>query len=363
MRTGDAPLTAPSRPAHARFMRRSSPDGKVKGEGARRFVTSSVMKRLNHYAIALGALAAPLVLVLSAKADLAQMNDGAPVMVITSSGGRISVHPGEPDGVVRIPGNPPGVQMSRFNVNPQTMSSYILPKPSGEALCRRQGPHGRQYFVPCGAGGAQPRVTPVQVRIPNLREGPHGVNITNPGGDLEVGVPTRMEMMLIKAGASPVSLDRTRGPYAVFGQNDVTMRSVSGNGWVVTQGNVDARDLSGFPHIISSMGRISVQSGPAMDRAIFYSRDGSVEWTINGVGGGPYRVELGTASARIYVRPGIGMNIDATSDSGVVVNSLDPSTISVGFAGQHAVSMTVGGGGPQITVHSQSGNVAILPAP
>ncbi|MBV8366503.1 MAG: hypothetical protein JO194_08365 [Candidatus Eremiobacteraeota bacterium] len=313
------------------------------------------MKRFNLIAIALAALAAPLVIVLSAKADLAQLNDGAPVINIKSTGGRIYVHPGEPDGMVRIPGNPNGVQMNRFNVDPQTMSTFCFPRPQALVGTRRG-------FRPAGTPANTSAAGCTQHKLP-LREGPHGVAINNPGSDVEVGVPNRFELMHIEAGASPVVIERTRGPFFITGQNDVTLRNVSGQGAVLTEGNIDARNMAGSFVGGSANGRLALVSNAALDRSQLYARFGEIDWTIEGLGGGPYRVQTDAAGARIFIRPGVGANIDATSDGGTVTNSLDPATTSVGFAGPHAVSMTVNGGGAQVTIHSKSGNIIIAPAP
>jgi hypothetical protein len=349
-------------------MRRGALHGKVEGEGPRGSFARNIMRRINFLAIALGVLAAPLAVVLSAKADLAQLNDGAPLTVINSTGGRITVHPGEPDGLVRVPNNAPGVQMSRFNVNPQTMGSICVPRP--QAFSAQRPPaafENKRGFHP---PAPNPNLNPNLNANPNcrvthlpLREGPHGVAINNPGSDLEVSVPSRFELMYIKANASPVLMERTRGPFIITGQNDVTLHGVAGMGYVQTAGNVDVRNPAGILGVATSVGRISVASGPALERLQLFSQSGDIDWTIAGVGGGPYRLELGSGAARIYVRPGVGANIDATSIGGSVVNLLDPSVASVGFSGPHAVAMTVGGGGAQIVVHSQNGSITIAPAP
>ncbi|MBV8082023.1 MAG: hypothetical protein JO293_07445 [Candidatus Eremiobacteraeota bacterium] len=310
------------------------------------------MKRFNHLAIAVAALAAPLLIVLSAKADLAQLNDGAPVVRIQSNGGRILVHPGEPDGVVRIPGNAPGVQMNRFDVPAQ--ASVCVPRP--QALMPRRG--GRPGLAP---PPPQPACVPHNF---NLRPGPHGVAINNPGSDIEVGVPNRTELMYIQGGTSPVTMERTRGPFFITGQNDVILHGVAGAGTVLTLGNIDARNPQGNLTAGTLNGHITLVSNAALDKATLVDRDtGDIDWTIEGVGGGPYRVQSGSGTARLYVRPGVGANITATSLGGTVNNLLDPSIAEVGVSRPHAVSMTVNGGGAQITVNSESGNIVIAPAP
>jgi hypothetical protein len=308
------------------------------------------MKRFNYLAVAFGAGAALSLLVLSAKADSAQMNDGAPLIVIKSNGGPISVHPSEPDGMVRVPGNAPGVQMNRFMVNREGWGKLTVPGFQAE---RGPGRPGRLGFS----------IPPRQINLPNLREGPHGVQIVNPGGELPVGVPNRFEAMFINAGASPVLMEQTRGPYAIVGQNDVTLHGVTGQGLVHTSGNIDVRNPSGRMRIDQiAGGRVVLQSGPTLDAVQINSVNGDVEWTINGVGGGPYRINCGSGLVKILVRPGVGANIIGDSLYGSVVSYVDPAMANVLLARPHAVSLIVGGGGPQIIVHSQSGNIVIATA-
>ena len=330
-------------------MRDSPPQGKVEPRGARGPFTPTFMKRFNHLAIAVAALAAPLLIVLSAKADLAQLNDGAPVVRIQSNGGRILVRPGEPDGVVRIPGNAPGVQMNRFDVPAQ--ASVCVPRP--QALMPRRG------VRPGAPPQQQPACVPHNF---NLRPGPHGVAINNPGSDIEVGVPNRTELMYIQGGASPVTMERTRGPYYIQGRGDVALHGVAGAGTVLTLGNIDARNPAGNLVAGTLNGHITLFSNAALDRATLVAREtGDIDWTIEGVGGGPYQVHLGSGAAHIFVGPGVGANIVAQSDLGIVTNLLDPSTTDIGSSRPHAVAMSVNGGGPQIIITSQAGNVTIAP--
>jgi hypothetical protein len=308
------------------------------------------MKRFNLLALALGAGAALLLLVLSAKADLAQTNDGAPFVIVKSSGGQITVRPSEPEGMVRVPGSAPGVQMSRFNVKAESYGTFSLPGLAGAGHPGRRP--GRGFNIP-----AQ------QFTLRNLHEGPHGVQIDNAGSDLPVGVPNRFEAMVINAGPSPVLMEQTHGPYAIVGQSDVTLHGVTGNGMVRTSGNVEVRNPAGRMRIDEiAGGRVVLQSSSTLDAARINSVSGDVEWTVNGVGGGPYYVSGGTGLIKILVRPGVGANISAFSLGGSVANYVDPAMGNVTLARPHAVSLTVGGGGPQIVVQSESGNIVIATA-
>ena len=342
---------------------------KVRVTGPAGPLAASFMKRVNLLAVVLASAAAPLCIVLSAKADLAQLNDGAPLLLIKSNGGQITVRPGEPDGMVRIPGNPQGVRMDRFHVDRNSFSSVNLPAfqcpgVRGGGLPRALTPRAS---VPSGGArmnGARPCGGPVRIPLPNnMREGPYGVAITNPGGDLPVGVPNRFEAMLVNAGSSPVLMERTRGPFVIVGDNDVALRGVSGRGWVrSTRGNVDIRNPIGALRVETESGPITLETGQGLNAAQVSSMTGDITWTLEGTGTGPYRVQAGSGTVRILVRPGVAANIDAVSDNGIVVNNLESSLANVLLSRPHAVSLTVGGGGAQLTVHSMNGTVIIAPA-
>ena len=345
-------------------MRARPSERKVKATRPLGSPCATTMNRLNLITAVL-AIAASVAVALPASADLSQLNDGAPLLLIKSNGGQLSVRPGEPDGMVRIPGNPQGVRMDRFNVNANTSSSWVLPPlrcagtmGGGQAYARSSraafnAPNGR----PCGG--------PVRIPLPRgFREGPHGVAITNPGGDLSVGVPTRFEAMVVNAGSSPVVVERTRGPFIISGDNDVTLRGVTGRGWVrSTRGAVEIRGPAGSMSIDTDSGPITLRTGPAFAAAQVSSTSGDITWTLNGTGTGPYRVSAGGGTVRIFVRPGVSANIDAESENGFVINNLAPAAANVLLSRPHAVSLTVGGGGAQMTVHSVDGIVLIAPAP
>ena len=328
-------------------------------------LAANTMNRLNRLAAVLSIAAASLGVALPASADLSQLNDGAPLLLIKSNGGLLSVRPGEPDGIVRIPGNPQGVRMDRFNVNVHSSGSWILPPLHCAGSMRHASTHGHGSRAGLAEPSGRPCGGPVRIPLPSsFREGPHGVAITNPGGDLSVGVPTRFEAMVVNAGASPVVVERTRGPFIISGDNDVTLRGVTGRGWVrSTRGAVDVRGQAGSMRIDTDSGPITLQTGAAFGAAQVSSTSGDITWTLNSAGAGPYRVSAGSGTVRILVRPGVSANIDAVSENGFVINNLPSAAATVLLSRPHAVSLTVGGGGAQMTVQSVDGIVLIAPAP
>jgi hypothetical protein len=57
----------------------------------------------------------------------------------------------------------------------------------------------------------------------------------------------------------------------------------------------------------------------------------------------------------------MGAYVDAQSDTGTVVNYFDPAAAQVRFASPHALSLSLAGGGPEITIYSKSGGVIVSP--
>jgi hypothetical protein len=308
------------------------------------------MKRTQLFASLLAAAAAVATVLMCANADLARLTDGPPVLKIHSTGGTITVTQGDFPGV-RVPGNPAGVHISRFLVSRQALGRVVLPRQIG----------GRNT-----AGGPRGFALPMRnFNVPGIRDGAHGVALDNAGGDMNVEVPNRVEAMYIDAGPSPVVLDRVSGPFIVVSDaGDVTLRNVTGHGFVRTiNGNIDVRGTGGNVHIETAFGRVTMQSAGGLDHGDIIDLHGDVDWTFNGVGQGAYRIFSGDGVVRVLLRPNIGATVDAQSDTGSVTNLFDPGAADVRFARPHALSIAVGGGGAQITVHSRGGTVVVAPAP
>ncbi|HXM17513.1 MAG TPA: hypothetical protein VN934_01740 [Candidatus Tumulicola sp.] len=309
------------------------------------------MKHSQILASLLAAAATVTTVLVSANADLARLTDGPPVVTIHSKGsGAITITPGDFGGV-RVPGNPPGVQISRFNVSRQAVGRIVLPRQMG----RNRSSAGPRFFTLPGRN----------FNLPGVRDGAHGIALENSGGDMNVEVPNHVEALLINAGASPVTLDRVGGPFVIVSDSgDVTLRNVTGHGLVRTiSGNVDVRGFSGNVHIETAFGRVTMQSSAGLDHAEVVDLRGDVDWTFNGVGAGAYRIFSGQGLVKVTLRPGIGATVDAQSDGGTVTNYFDPSAADIRFLRPHALSLAVGGGGAQITVHSKNGSVVVAPAP
>lgn len=258
----------------------------------------------------------------------------APVIVIHSTSGLVTVTRGD-DGYVRVVGGS----------NPTATTFRI-------------GAGGQGTMIPRGMG-----LPPRRLTLPGVREGTIGVRIDNPGGDMTVYVPQRDAAILVKLDDGDAALSQFRGPYVV----------------VTNGGSVDLRQLAGFGHVRTSSGRVTMTRvagnlhvetttgsvmGTAMlaERAEVKTEGGDIDWTFEGLSSGPYRFTSSTGNVRVALAGTQAANIDAQSTRGSVVSRF-ARTANVRFRSPHAMSMSLAGGGPEITAASGSGIVTVGPHP
>lgn len=267
-----------------------------------------------------------------ALADQTVQTPEAPVVVIHSTAGLVTVTRGD-DGAVRVVGGN----------NPTATTFHITSTNQG-------------MMIPRGMG-----LPPRRLTLPGVHEGTIGVRIENPGGDVTVYVPQRDAAVLVKLDSGDAALSQFRGPYVV----------------VTNGGSVDLRDLAGFGHVRTSSGRVTMTHvagnlrvetttgsvmGTAMlaERAEVKTEGGDIDWGFGGLAAGPYRFTSGTGSVHVTLDGRQAATIDAQSTRGSVINRF-ARTASVRFRSQHAMSMSLAGGGPEITAASESGVVEVGP--
>jgi len=267
-----------------------------------------------------------------AVADQTVSTPEAPVVVIHSSSGLLTVTTGD-DGDVRVVGGN----------NPTATTFHITSGNQGT-------------MIPRGMG-----LPPRRFTLPGVREGTLGVRIDNPGGDMTVYVPQRDAAVLVKLDDGDAALSQFRGPYVV----------------VTNGGSVDLRQLAGYGHIRTSTGRVTMTrvagnlhvettSGSVMGTAMLAERaevkteGGDIDWGFEGLSGGPYRFTSTTGNVHVMLDGRQAANIDAQSTRGSVVNRF-ARMASVRFRSKHAMSMSLAGVGPESTAASQSGVVEIGP--
>lgn len=200
-----------------------------------------------------------------------------------------------------------------------------------------------------------------RLKLPGVRQGTMGVRVDNPGGDVTVYVPQRVGAVLVKLDDGDAALSQFRGPYVVVTNGgSVDLRGLSGFGHVrTTTGRVTMARVGGNLHVETTLGSVE-GDGMMTERADIRTQGGDIDWSFARVAGGPYRFTSGGGNVRVALNGDAAANIDAQSRQGSVVNRF-PRSAAIRFRSPHAMSMSVRGGGPQITAASGSGIVEIGP--
>ena len=239
----------------------------------------------------------------------------APVVVVRSTSGLVSVVRGDA-GVVRVLGS------------------------SATATTFQMRSDNQGMMLPRGMGLPARRFT-----LPGVREGTMGVRVENSGGDITIAVPQRVAAVLVRLDDGDAVLSDFRGPYVV----------------VANGGSIDLRSLAGFRHVRTSSGRVTM-TRLGGNLHVETAKGGDIDWNFARVGGGPFRFTSGAGNVRVALNGEQAANIDAQSTQGSVINRFS-RTAAVRFRSPHAMSMSLRGGGPEITAASRSGIVEVGPRP
>ena len=269
---------------------------------------------------------------LPARADQSVAAPTAPVVVVRSASGTVTVLRGD-NATVRVVGG--SATATPFAVSRESLNRIMLP----------------------GGSGLPSR----RFSLPGVADGATGVRIDNPGGDITVYVPQHVGALLVKNDGGDVSMTGIRGPYVLLAPNgNVDVSRVFGFGNVrTTTGHANFAGVGGALHVETTFGTVT---GAMMfpERAEIHTQGGDINWTIARLGGGPYRFTSAAGNVHVGVDGNVAANIDVQSPQGAVTNRFGRAA-TVRFRTAHAMSMVLGGGGPQITAASQSGTVAVGP--
>lgn len=270
---------------------------------------------------------------------------GPPVLTIHSQGGTIRIQGGG-DAAVHVRPAVPGqaLQVTRFVPDRFPAAPIIVP---GQVVRRRVG-RGFQIF----------RLPPRQFAVPAARFGNQGINVVNPGGNVALGVPQRLGALFVDARESNVIAVKLRGPFVIAAtRGNVVLRNVAGRGLIrTTTGNITLVNVGGDVHIQTLSGRIRV-FGSHAQKADVRSENGPIMWRFAQVGTGAYSFHSGQGDIDLQFLPNVAAQVDAQSTLGTVTNALPGAPPAA--AGQHALSVPVNGGGPEITVTSDAGNITL----
>jgi hypothetical protein len=203
------------------------------------------------------------------------------------------------------------------------------------------------------------------------------VNINNISIDYEITVP---EETAIRAhtGSGNQTIEGVRGNIELeSGSGDLKLARLTGDMRFQTgSGNVRGRELAGPAKIKAGSGDIEIEETGAGDMEI---RTGSGNINVSGINGGfhaeagsgdihgkgvpksTWSVRTGSGNVTLSVPPDAAFDVDVSSSSGTVTLG-HPVTTTVQGRIQEMKKSVVGkvlGGGPTISVHTGSGDVAV----
>jgi Putative adhesin len=278
-----------------------------------------------------------------------------PVVTIHSTGGTINITSGNDLGVHVLPGlAAQTVHVSRFDPAQIGATRIILP----ERFVRQRW----------GRGWRTVRLPPRQFSVPVAKFGSEGVNVENPGGDMSIAVPKKVGAIFINAESGNVVLRKLRGPYVISAADgQVRMINVVGAGLIRTaSGNVTLGGVGGNVRVQTVSGAVTV-FGSFADSVDVQSENGPIYWRFVHCGNGLYSFRSKGGSIRLGFRAAAAAQLDAQSDTGTVQNLFPSSAASgsavVRVASQHALSVAINGGGPEITATTTSGDISIESIP
>ncbi|MDQ2817029.1 MAG: DUF4097 domain-containing protein [Candidatus Eremiobacteraeota bacterium] len=266
------------------------------------------------------------------------------LVTIRSSAGTITIQSSDGD-VVRLDSD--AATLSRFITRPAD-GRVTLPRARRRRLT--------------GTGWQSLRLPARVFSIPNVHGGADGVTIVNPGGDMAVWLPRGVRTVFVNAGSGSVIMERMRGAYVIASNGgDVLLRNVFGHGVVRTlDGAVNLIAVGGNVHVETAAGNIVARSCD-VGRADVRTQSGDIDWDFGRIGMGAYHFRSGSGNVRLGLPPDARADVDAESELNSVINSMPAVGAGVRFVSQHALSLTVGGGGPQITATSRRGTVSLGP--
>ncbi len=306
-------------------------------------------------AVLLAAMLAPLsgALPRAALADDVVATQTPPVLTVHSTGGTITITSSD-DAAVRVTSGPAAqqIRVNRFDPSQMGTARIMLP----ERFVRRPYGHGYRVY----------RLPARQFNVPMGRFGSEGVNVENPGGDMSIAIPKHVGAVFINADAGNVAIEKMRGPFIISATGgEVRMTDVVGRGLVrTTTGDVTLGGVGGDMHVQTASGTVTVY-GSSANSVDVQTDNGPITWRFARCGTGVYRFHSNGGSIRLGFRAGAAAQVDAQSDTGTV-QTLFPGSPGTGTAvvnqsSQHALSMAVNGGGPEITVTTTSGDITLEP--
>ncbi|HXW91820.1 MAG TPA: DUF4097 family beta strand repeat-containing protein [Terriglobales bacterium] len=143
------------------------------------------------------------------------------------------------------------------------------------------------------------------------------------------------------------------------GSGEVVAREISG-AFTAETGSGDVRveeKGEGDVHIRTGSGHIEVRGM----RGALWAESGSGDADISGVNTGPWQVTTGSGNVDLSLSPEAAFDLEATTRSGSVTTDRAVSMTVQGDLrkSEHTIRGKVAGGGPELSVHTGSGDIRI----
>lgn len=231
------------------------------------------------------------------------------------------------------------------------------------------------------AGGRKEEVTEIEKNPPLQQTGNlvrvDYVNHTNISIDYEITAPADTKVHT-KSGSGDQTVEGMQaGADLETGSGDVKLDNVAGEMRLRTgSGNIRTRDVAGAFEARAGSGditleekskgdvRIETGSGNVEARGVngsLTASTGSGDLRIEGIPAGSWSIKTGSGNAELRLPQDASFDLDASSSSGNLDVSHPVTTTVQGRVtdSRKSVRGKVGAGGPEVTVHTGSGNIRI----
>jgi hypothetical protein len=301
----------------------------------------------------------------AACADQTSPLSGPGLVAIKSTGGSVTIVVGNA-GEVRVVG-PDQVTLKHFTVSADADGHIMLPQQGAAARSKASPPAGVAGAAAVNGGAASPvgrgGLGPRSFTIPGLQDGSDGLSVINKSGsDITVFVPPTLAGLIVGAGPGDVSAGNLSGSYVIVtGRGGITLQNMSGHGHVRTwTGPISLNGIAGVLGVESAQGAVTARE-MSVTQADVLTQSGDVDWEFSTLGRGGYRFNSHQGNIEVGLSSDSAANVDAQSELGSVVNAFGRRPGNVRIFNRHALSMSLRGGGPEITASSKFGRVTIRP--
>jgi len=249
--------------------------------------------------------------------------------------------------------------------------------PAGTVTVRGKIHVGDRWF----SGGRQTDVSEIEKNPPIQQSGNSihidYVNVHDVSVDYEITAPANTTVTT-HSGSGDQRMEGLRGGLKLeSGSGDMRLEDISSDIQARTgSGNVEARDISGPFAAEAGSGdiradekgkgdvRVHTGSGNVELRGVdglLDAHSGSGDMTIQGINSGRWEVRTSSGNVDLELPSGAGFDLDAAAGSGSVTVDRPVTMVIQGDLrrAQHQVRGKVSGGGPELLVHTGSGDIQI----